>query len=343
MIRLRFEPIHTLKDAQAQVQRAIQVEFGTLPPYLYALYSIPPGENEAASSRIREIIHEEMIHMCLGCNILNALGGDPLLADAMVVPVYPGPLPGDIGSTSPKDPFLVQLLPFSPAAMAQAEQIEEPEDGAIVFPDLLKAAAAPPEFQTIGQFYNYVDLVLSTLPAADWRPGRNQIDDAQFFPGELFAVDDYAGAHRAIERIISQGEGSKKDPLDFEGEIAHFYRFEEIARNQVLTKANNPEGYGWTGSLGVDWSAVYPAIANPSEHDFSGDPPAQAAQDECDRAFTQMLQELQRGVRGESGRLGNAVRAMFDLRMAAGKAFRTPLRGSDKAAGPSFRYRPELT
>ena len=152
-----------------------------------------------------------------------------------------------------------------------------------------------------------------------------------------------ADAHLAIRRIVSEGEGSKESPLDFAGEVSHYYRFGEIFYDQVLTKADNPKGYAWKGTLGVDWKAVYPAITDPGSHDFSKDPPAaRAAQDGCDKAYTSLVQELQRAVAGEAGRLGNAVRAMFDLRTAARHALTVPLAVPTEVAGPSFRYRPGL-
>ena len=56
---------------------------------------------------------------------------------------------------------------------------------------------------------------------------------------------------------MSEGEGSikttKTDPLNFQDEVAHYYRFGEIYHDWVLTEANNPLGYasvpqslGWT-------------------------------------------------------------------------------------------------
>ena len=39
MIRLRLSQLTSVQDAQSLLQTAIGVEFGTLPPYLYALYS----------------------------------------------------------------------------------------------------------------------------------------------------------------------------------------------------------------------------------------------------------------------------------------------------------------
>jgi ferritin-like protein len=332
MIRLQLASINK-QDPIALLQMAVALEFSTLPPYLYALYSIRPGTNAEAASRIKSVAMQEMIHMCLACNVINALGADPLLK----APTYPGPLPGGIGTD-----LTVHLLPLSKDAMAQAMAIEQPEDGPIDFPhEEALLAAAEQEFMTIGQFYRYLDGLLKKLPDSKWSKGRNQIDDRQFLAGQIFAVNGYADAHRAIDEIVSEGEGTKKSPLDFQGEVAHYYRFGEVYYDQVLTKANNPEGYVWKGKLGVEWNAVYPAISDPGTHDFSKEPPAaRAAQDRCDEAFTRLVQELQKAITGDSGGLGSAVRAMFDLRMAARQAMTIPLADPAKVAGPSFRYRP---
>ncbi len=338
MLFVEARSIATVDDAIELLQMAIGIEFSTLPPYLYALYSIRPDTNAAASSRIRAVAMEEMVHMCLACNILNALGTNPVLT----APTYPGPIPGGI-SGGGKEALTIHLLPFSKDAMAQAMAIEEPEAGPINIPHELALEVAP-TFMTIGQFYSHLDQFLSTLPESRWSKDRNQIDDRQFLQGELFAVNGFDDAHRAIQRIVSEGEGTKESPLDFRGEVAHYYRFEEIFSDQVLTKANNDVGFVFKGKLGVDFTAVYPAIADPGSHDFSSDPPAaRAAQDRCDEAFTRLVQELQRAVAGEGGRIGNAVRAMFDLRMAAEHALKVPLAVPTQVAGPSFRFRPNLT
>jgi len=339
MIRLQYKPITSVEDARAMLQIAIGVEFGTLPPYLYAMFSIPPEKNAGAASRIRSVAMQEMIHMCLACNILNALGGDPVLTP----PAYPGPLPGDIGPPG-GEPLIIHLLPFSVDAMAQGMKIEQPEKP-IEFPVETLAAAAPPAAVTIGQFYQALDQYLSTLPSSAWTPGRNQIDDSQFFAGQLFPINSYADAHQAIDDIVSEGEGAPDSPLDFQKEIAHYYRFGECFYDKVLTKANNPKGYAWgPESLGIDWTAVYPAIPDPCTHDFSKEPPAaQAAQAACNQAYSRMVDELRLAVTGNSGRLGNAVRAMFDLRVSAQVALTTPLADASLVAGPAFLYTPSGT
>lgn len=339
MIYLQPPRLATAEDAIASLQTAIGVEFGTLPPYLYALYSIPPGTNPAAEQLIKSVVLEEMTHMCLACNILNALGGTPFIQPQ----IYPGPLPGDIGPPN-GDPLILHLYPFSQQAMQQAMNIEQPVNP----PDypIVGAAVAAAGPVTIGQFYAALDQFLSTLPASSWTIGRNQIADTQFFTGQIFAVNGYAGAHQAIQDIVSEGEGTQQgseyDPLDFQGELAHYFRFGEVFNDLVLTKTPNPPYYQWgPAPRGVDWSGVYPAISDPGQHDFSADPPdAQAAQTACNAAFTTMVDDLQRAVNGQAGALGEAVRAMFNLRMAAMHAFTVPLADGVSVAGPAFLYPP---
>lgn len=51
-----------------------------------------------------------------------------------------------------------------------------------------------------------------------------------------------------------------------------------------------------------------------------------------------MVDALQAAVTGSEGALGNAVRAMFDLRLAAKVALHTPLADGVAVAGPAFLY-----
>jgi Ferritin-like len=333
MIMLNWKTPQSIADIYEQVQTAIDLEFSTLPPYLYAKFSILPDRNAAAQARLEAIIHQEMIHMGLACNIMNALGGAPKINP----PHYPGPLPGDVDGG-----LVVQLLPFSIEAMKQGMAIETPDKP--IKPNE-RLAAAGQERVTIGEFYRRLDDALSLLPAGDWIRGRNQIGDAQFFLGQLFPVGAYAEASAAIHRIVSEGEGTpvtadnQGSPLDFQNELAHYYRFWEMERNQVLAKDTAPPGYRWGAPLGVDWDAVYPAIANPELHDFSHDPPAaRAAQEACDTAYTTMVDTLAGAVNGAPGGLGVTVRPMFDLRMAAIAALHAPLADGHSVAGPAFRY-----
>jgi hypothetical protein len=286
------------------------------------------------------VVLEEMVHLCLVCNILNALGGDPSFQPQ----TYPNPLPGDIGPNG--QPLILHLYPFSKEAIQQGMDIEQPEDPPN-FPahaQLLEAEGR--QAVSIGEFYDSLDAFLATLPASAWTPNRHQLTDAQFLQGQIFAVNNYDDAHRAINDIVSEGEGSRQgtdyDPLDFQGEVAHYFRFAEILNDKVLTKNPDPPGWAWGPQpFGVDWTGTYPAITDPGLHDFSDEPAAaQAAQAACNSAFTTMVRSLQRAVRGQPGALGDAVRAMFDLRTAARHAFTVPLANGVHVSGPAFLYQP---
>ncbi|AVP96679.1 hypothetical protein C7S18_05435 [Ahniella affigens] len=342
MIKVRWQVPGSITDVQRLVQQAIDIEFATLPPYLYAKMTILPGSNAPAAARMNGIVQQEMIHMCLASNIMNAIGGTV----GINPPRYPGPLPASVGGD-----LIVHLLPFSIAAMAQGMAIEEPSEP--IDPPVLMAMVEAKMLDmsiTIGEYYHLLDQALAALPASAWIPNRFQIDDSQFFPGQLFAVNNYDDAHKAITQIVSEGEGtpvspgSQGSPLTFENELAHYYRFWEMERNQVLVKdPGNPVGYAWAGSLGLDYAAVYPAISDPELHDFSHDSPAaQQAQAECNAAYTAMVDALTAAFSGGTGGLGIAVRAMFDLRMAAIKALNTPL-ANRQVSGPAFLYTPITT
>jgi hypothetical protein len=204
-------------------------------------------------------------------------------------------------------------------------------------------AVEGPKAVTIGEFYAELDHYLSTIPSGTWQAGRNQITDDQFFPGQIFAVNNYGDAHKAITEIVSEGEGTSEgtqyDPLDFQHELAHYFRFGEVYHNKVLTKADTPEGYQWgPDPLGVNWDGKYPAIDNPGQWDFSKEPAAaRQAQNACNAAYTAIVKLLQDALTGNAGALGQAVRAMFDLRLAALHALTVPL-NDGRVAGPAFVY-----
>ena len=59
------------------LQRALELELATIPPYMICLLSIKlPGNREVAEI-LRGVMVEEMLHMVLVSNVLNAIGGQP--------------------------------------------------------------------------------------------------------------------------------------------------------------------------------------------------------------------------------------------------------------------------
>ncbi len=116
----RDDPKQGLLDA---VQAAVQLERATLPPYLYALYSLDQEKNGVIAELIRSVFMEEMLHVALAANLLNALGGEPRIASFDTVPRYPGPLPGGV-----EHGVIVHLAPFSDSQLDTFLQIEAPEN-----------------------------------------------------------------------------------------------------------------------------------------------------------------------------------------------------------------------
>jgi hypothetical protein len=126
-------------DLHYYLQKAVELEHSTIPPYLTAMFSLKPGVNRKIGELIRTVVVEEMLHMTIAANILIATGGGPQINTADFVPDYPGPLPMNIGDLKVGiEAFSIQLV--ENIFMA----IEEPED-----PIHVKSAQKE-EFATIG-------------------------------------------------------------------------------------------------------------------------------------------------------------------------------------------------
>ena len=63
-------PITTREALHEHLELAIQVELTTVPPYLYAMYSIADQRSESALL-LRSIVAEEMLHAVLASNVLS--------------------------------------------------------------------------------------------------------------------------------------------------------------------------------------------------------------------------------------------------------------------------------
>ena len=103
--------IATFESLREHLQWAIELEHCTLPPYLCALYSLDAARNPEAAEVVCSVLVEEMLHMTLAANLLNAVGGRPVLDTQRMLPGYPRYLPhGDRALEIP-------LLPFGPEAL----------------------------------------------------------------------------------------------------------------------------------------------------------------------------------------------------------------------------------
>ena len=223
--------IKNIEDLRRHVALAIDVELSTIPPYLYALYSIEDPRSEAALL-IRSIVAEEMLHAALAANLLLGLGGEPTFAAAATVPTYPNLLPHH------KPDLVLNLAPCSDDLIRNSLMVIEQ-------PEAHDAPAEDDDFETLGQFYHAIEIAIDELGASVdlfANPQRDrQLADPSFYApvaydasdsGGLMLVDDAASADEAIEIIVHQGEGLSDerwaDPSH--QELTHYYKLEQIAR-----------------------------------------------------------------------------------------------------------------
>ncbi|WP_106403188.1 ferritin-like domain-containing protein [Actinocorallia populi] len=337
--------ITTLDDLREHLQWAIELEHATLPPYLCALYSLDRERNAEAAELVASVFVEEMLHLALAANLLNAVGGRPCLDTPRMLPPHPRRLPHG-------DPSLeLSLLPFGPEALDLFLRLERPAP-----------AGAPPEgdrYETIGQFYAAIEAGLRDLcdrlgerAVFSGDPAR-QVRDGHFrhTGGRLVEVRDLASALTALAEIVEQGEGlaggevwdGDQDVHDPEREeVAHYYRFQELRSGRRYRRGDTPQS-GPTGDpISVDFSGVHPMRHDPRLSDHEPSHPIRVAQDEFNHTYCAVLHLLDRAFNGSPRLLAVATGTMYGLKAQAQALMEMP-DGEGVTAGPTFDYvAPEL-
>ena len=334
-------PIDTPAKLIDHLQTALEIEHSTIPPYLCALYSIPDGQNVTASTLIRSVVMEEMLHMVLVANLLNAIDGGPKVNHKAFVPEYPTYLPHS------DKKFVVQLLPFGTEALETFLKIEMPAP-----------LGAPPQsgdFRTIAQFYRAIRDGFEYLCA---KPGgeqklftgkrSKQVDGSSWYyggGGVPFEVYDLETAKQAIAEITEQGEGYDHTLYDGDNrfgqvdELAHFFRFNEIRAGRRYQATDTPNGYPTGPALVVDWSARFPMSPNPKAADYVDQPEIHRLMTEFNQTYTALLFVLHNAFNGQPSVLLQAVPLMYDLKYRAQTLMAIPSgRGDGTTVGPSFEY-----
>lgn len=343
--------ITTLEELHHYLYVAMQLEHSTIPPYLLALYSIHPGTNTDATHIIRTVVVEEMLHLTLAANILNAVGGTPELTKPDFVPLYPTYLPDG------ENDFMVDLQRFSPDAINTFLNIERPKEapsekerlrisleGKSLLGESLPTVLM--HYYSIGEFYREIARGLDYL--------AEQIGEEKLFTGdpakqagpeyyysgggELMKVTDLTSAQAAIELICEQGEGLGETIYDEEGELAHFYRFEQLKIGKYYQEGDKP--HHPTGpAVNVDWDATYPILKNARIADYS-DPEVQKAALAFNESYAQFLFMLTEAYNGQPELLLEAVPYMFRLREKILQLLRNPLSDKpDSNAAPTFEIK----
>jgi CDGSH-type Zn-finger protein len=335
--------ITTVDSLRRHLQWAIEVEHGTLPPYLCALYSIKEGANEEAAEVIHSVFMEEMLHLTMAANILNAVGGRPVLDAPSLLPTFPTYLPHSNRA------FQVPLMKFSPEAVDVFLQIERPAEH--------EGLPEDNKFETIGQFYDAIRVALEHLSAKLGEealfcgdPAR-QVTDALYYggSGRIITVTDLASALAALDEIVEQGEGlSHQEVWDGDRdmfhpereEVAHYFRFQEIALGRRFALGDTPQS-GPTGEpMEVDWDAVHNMRANPRSADYPEGSEQRIAMEEFNHAYSGVLHLLEQTFNGSPSLLAVATGAMYGLKQQAIDLMVLPSGDGETTVGPSFEYVP---
>lgn len=342
MLKLKTEFVQGIVNAKSieelfpLVQNAIELEHATIPPYLTAIFCLKPNTEKEIWHIIHSIVIEEMMHMTIASNILNALGGAPKINDPSFVPEYPSTLPMGIG-----DGLVVNLEKYSKEQVTNTfMEIEEPEDP-IVFTRNLQAEVALPEFHTIGEFYNALKQKINEI-APDKLPGdpKKQVTSKFFSPDELFPILTKQDAMNAIDIIVEQGEGTTTTP-DFDGEIAHYYKFEELSKGKRLVKdASAKHGYSFTGAaIPFDPNNVQPIFPNTKAEMLAEGSEERRRVNEFNTTYQTLLNGLHKTFNGNPDFLQNTIGLMYDIKLLAEKLCGTPFPGKDGyTIGPSFQF-----
>lgn len=335
----------------------MQLEHATIPPYLTALYSIMPGVNQDATQVLRVIVVEEMLHLTIAANVLNAIGGTPDLTRPDFVASYPAYLPD--GETD----FEVALQPFGREALTTFLKIERPAERSEHLKSghlLLHRKTAPHKtvlgthpsnkdlhFYSIGEFYAAIVDGITRLEEQAQREGQTifigdrarQIGPEYYYSGggELFPVTDLKSALDALELIIEQGEGDGGGIYDDdEHELAHYYRFEELFKGRYYLKGDKP-GHPTGPQLQVDWDGAYPIKPNLKVAEIPAGSQLRDAAIAFNQHYGEFLALLTRAYNGQPNLLLQAVPMMFEFRNMMLELIRNPLPGSPGLNGsPTF-------
>src|SRR6185503_16830862 len=236
------------------LSEAAELEHGLMCCYLYAAFSIgrrceqrhPPHQAAAIArwrAEITDIARDEMVHLALVSNLLNALGAAPHLLRPNF-PVAAGAHPAGI---------VVSLAPFSLGTIQHFVYLERPEDvieregSGFAHREYARIGhrgrlvPSGQDYATLGDLYRWIHdgfahLVEVLGPARVFvGDPRLQLSSSLLGLPDIIEVVDLESAQRAIYTIVIQGEGAPRCPGH-----SHYSRFLAIRRELEEVLAADP-------------------------------------------------------------------------------------------------------
>jgi hypothetical protein len=174
------------------------------------------------------------------------------------------------------------------------------------------------------------------------------VSDARVYTGggSIVTVTSLDSALAALEEIVDQGEGVQLEVWDGDvdvlhperEQVAHYFRFQELKLGRRYQRGDTAES-GPTGEMiAIDWDAVLPMRANPRSSDHAPGTSIRTAQEELNRTYCSLLQQLDRAFNGSPEGLMSAIGAMYDLKDQAQSLMQMPTGDGLTTAGPTFEY-----
>ena len=342
---------------------AAELEHGIMCCYLFAAFSMKRGVEEGISEEqlsfvrrwrrtILQISIEEMLHMCLACNLLTAVGGAPHLRRPNL-PVSPKAYPPS---------FKLELAPFGRQSLENFIFIERPEDlepgagedisSGSPFPSPPKLSdifSSAREYQNQGRLYHGIEDGLQYLAQKYGEdrlflgPPKAQIAGAYFNLPGLNPVTDLTSAEAALQGIIVQGEGGRGVSKD-----SHHGRFLAIQEEYEQILRDDPNFEPGRPVMWNPYSMLPNDVSDDGEVNLIEDPLSIDISNLFDGCYEILIQVLGRlFAHGEESedeltQLSDITEGlMVDVIGPPGDALtRLPARPSHSGltAGPSFRF-----
>jgi len=313
------------------LQQAVALEFGTIPIYLAALWSIKDNMHPVARS-IRNVVHEEMLHMALAANMLASIGGIPKIYDTSPNGLsYPTKLPGGV------HPHLtLKLSGLTDDLLEDFLEIELPQDEITLdtFISKYHTGTHALHSNTIGELYDAIGTEF-----ADLKPEMTA-DHQVSGPLSWFVVDDLEKLKSAIHWIKEQGEGAVNTAPKAakQEELSHFYRFWEVRRRQKIEWDDESKKFAFKSPF--PFPEVWPMAVVPPGGYLQADvtPEVWHLLDSFDRLYSELIDLLQSawGSGGQAA-MWKAIDLMFSLEKTARPLMEIPIPGGVGNYGPCFR------
>lgn len=339
-----FHPISCIEDLKKALQSALELEHATIPVYMTALYSIKTGTNVEVAKTIQGILVQEMSHVALVCNLINAIGGKPKFTNHDFMPKFPGNLPYDIHpdlivslGACTKDRIKSVFMHIEQPGENLTFNVEETVDGIKVTWTQNKMVE-----NTIGQFYALIqdafERFSKTIPNLFCGQKDLQVSTTHM-PG-LIKVDNLQTALEAIAIIVKQGEGVSLTNItqSYDGQISHYHKFLEIfTGKRLLNIKETSEGvytpvFSETDNIVLNEHEIIDPWKDIKQENLTDE--EKKLIDDFNLEYVKLLINLQKTFNGEAHYLESAIALMRQIQINCMSLLNPAWRGLNKNGRP---------